>query len=131
MRLQLKLGRIAMQSKDGTDLLGADVCQAATSSRAQVHFTIGGEKKLGFSGTHGALPELEGSPPSNPCRLRSKLGEIGQKTGAGGSWHHPARGEGPILRESTATTAAGPVCGMPSYKPQTLLLALPVSPPGK
>lgn len=137
MRLQLKLGRIATKSKDGTHLLRADVCQAATSIRAQARFTITGEK-WAFPGHAVPCPEadvsgrLEGSHLSNPCsclltteearRDRPKDGRCRDAELSEAGITQPAR-EGPALLEGTATTAARPVCRMPSYKPRTLLLS--------
>lgn len=102
MRLQLKLGRIATESKDGTHLLRADVCQAATSIRAQARFTITGEK-WAFPGHAVPCPEvdvsgrLEGSHLSNSCwclltteEARRDRPKDGQGRGAKRGWHHPA-----------------------------------------
>ena len=139
MRLHLKLGHVATKSKDGTHLLRADVCKAATSIQAQARFTIGGEKRA-FPGHAVPCPEvdvsgrLEGSDLSNPCwclltteearRDRPKDGRCRDVEVHEAGVTQPAQGEGPTLLESTATTAAGPVCRMPSYKPRPLLLII-------
>lgn len=143
MRLQLKLGRNATKSKDGTHLLGVDVCQAATSSRAQALFTIGGDK-WAFVGHTGALPRGgRVGHLSNPCwclLTREEAGRDRAKDGCRGDVElsevgvpQPAQGEGPALLESRATTAAGPVPGPAAGHPLTNLQryssALPVSPP--
>lgn len=138
MRLQLKLGRNATKSKDGTHLLGVDVCQAATSSRAQARFTIGGDKPA-FVGHAGALPRGgRVGHLSNPCWCPLTREEAGRDRAKDGCRRdvelsevgvpQPARGEGPALLESRATTAAGPVCRTPSHKPPTLLLGAACQP---
>ena len=77
---------------------------------------------------------LEGSDLSNPCwclltteearRDRPKDGRCRDVEVHEAGVTQPAQGEGPTLLESTATTAAGPVCRMPSYKPRPLLLII-------
>lgn len=104
MRLQLKLGRIATKSKDGTHLLGADVCQAATSIQAQAHFTISG-KKMGFSRTRCALPrggpvrQAGGVTPEQSLLVSADYGGSSERSAgrralqgrrAKQGWHHPA-----------------------------------------
>lgn len=105
-------------------------------SKPRLSLRFDGEK-LAFSGHAVPCSEvdvsgrLEGSHLSNPwwCLLTTEEAQRDlpkdkhcrdvELSEAGVS--QPAQGEGPTLLESTATTAAWPICRMPSYKPETLL----------
>lgn len=146
MRLQLKLGRIATKSKDGTHLLRVDVCQATTSIRAQARFMISGEK-LTFPGDAVPCSEvdasgrLEGSHLSNPCwrlltmeearRDQPKDGRCRDVSWAGLPSPSLPWEKGRFLWGAQQPPQPGPPAGCPLTNLEHCSSALPVSPPSE
>lgn len=129
MRLQLKLGSIAVKSKGRIHLLRADVCKAATSVRAQAHLWSV-RKKQAFPGHgHSVLSWTHKAgwrhhtrvPPLSACQLGWQLSHR-LKGGLRGSWCPPACPNQTFCRAQTSPDGSSRPTRLISRMPWDALL---------
>lgn len=108
MRLQLKLGSIAVKSKGRIHLLRADVCKATTSVQAQAHLWSVGKNQafpghgcsvLSWAHKAGWRHHIRGIP-LGACRLGWQLSHRLKGGLRGSCVPQPARGEGSNLLQN-------------------------------